>query len=81
MTMNNTTADALATTIVTNLGLTGDTATEALVHWKVVCRALYAAIVTDAVVSTTVAVTSVSGVTAGGASSGPGAGTGTGALS
>ena len=75
MALNNTAADALAQTIVTNLGLTGDQATQAVAHWQQVTRAFFASIVANGQV--TVAVTSVSGVTPGGGVSGPGAGTGT----
>lgn len=71
MSLNNTTADALAVAIVAALGLTGSQATQALVHWKQVTRQFYAALKTDAVV----AVASVSGVTPGGGASGPGSGT------
>ncbi len=70
MALNNTTADALASTIVTNLGLTGDQATEALAKWKIITRAFYASIPANA----TVTVASVSGVTTGGGVSGPGTG-------
>jgi len=77
MSLNNTTADALAGTI--NDGVGGDA--DSLAKWKIICRAIYSALKTDAVVGTTVTVASVSGVTPGGGVSGPGAGTGTGTLS
>jgi hypothetical protein len=72
MALNTASADALASSIVTALGLTGDPATQALVHWKAVTRSFYAALVTDVIVNAGV-VTSVAGVTPGGGVSGPGA--------
>lgn len=50
MSMNNGTADTLAAAMVSALGLTGDAATQALVHWKAVCRTLYSGLKTDAVI-------------------------------
>lgn len=80
MALNNATADVLAQAIVTALGLTGAQATDALVKWKDVVRQIYSALKVDPVVTSTVVVASVTGVTSGGAVSGPGAGTATGAL-
>ena len=48
--------------------------------WAAIGNAIVAHITANAVVSTTVAVVSVSGVTTGVATSGPGAGTGTGSV-
>lgn len=48
--------------------------------WEAIAGAIIAHIQTNAVVSTTVAVTSVSGVTTGAGVSGPGAGTGSGTV-
>lgn len=80
MALSNANADILAQAIVTALGLTGTQATDALAKWKDVTRQLYAALKTDPVVTSTVAVASVSGVTSGAAVSGPGTGTATGTL-
>ena len=49
--------------------------------FRAVGNAIIAEFQTSAVVTTTVAVTNVTGVTAGAATSGPGAGTGTGTIS
>lgn len=51
MALNNGTADALATAIVSALGLTGDQATQATALWKNVTRTLYSSLKTDAVVT------------------------------
>lgn len=50
-------------------------------YWQVICGEHKDEITTNAVVTTAVAVASVSGVTPGGGISGPGAGTGTGGVS
>ncbi len=71
MALNNTTADALATTICSALGI-ADAAS--ITKMKATWRAAYAALKTDIVI--TVTVTSVTGVTVGAAASGPGTGTG-----
>ena len=49
--------------------------------WKVIAKEIIDEFTGNAVVTTAVAVASVSGVVAGGASSGPGAGTGVGGVS
>lgn len=69
MALNTGTADALATAIVTALGLTGTQATQALVHWKAVCETLYTKLKTD--IDITIGATTI--VTSGNAStqSGP----------
>ncbi len=69
--LNNTNADAVAAAICSALGV-ADTAS--MDKYKLVYRTLYAALKTD--IAITVTVTSVTGVTAGGAVSGPGTGTG-----
>jgi len=74
MALNNSTADACAALIVSNLGLTGSQATDALVKWKATMEAIYTSLKTDIQINVTV--TSVSGVTSGGGTSGPGTGTG-----
>jgi hypothetical protein len=71
MPLNNATADAVAASICSALGVT-DTASQA--KYKQVYEILYAALKTD--ISIAVTVTSVSGVTSGPSVSGPGAGTG-----
>lgn len=71
MALNNTTADAVATAICTALSIT-DVATVAT--WKTIMEKIYAGLKTDIAIAVTV--TSVSGVTVGGAVSGPGTGTG-----
>lgn len=71
MALNNTTADALVTTMAAAMGI-ADPAT--IAQMKVQFRALYAALKTDIQINVTV--TSVAGVTTGGGVSGPGTGTG-----
>lgn len=75
MSLNNGSADILAGLITdalaTSTGMTPAQKAQSLTYWKIICRQFYSSIKTDAIV----AVTSVTGVTAGGASSGPGAGT------
>lgn len=46
MSLNNATADALAQTIVTNLGA----ASSALPQWQTICRAFFSSITTNGVV-------------------------------
>jgi len=78
MALNSSTADACATamvnTLASALGLTPAQKSAALTQWKIVVEQLYASLKTDIQINVTV--TSVSGVTSGGASSGPGTGTG-----
>lgn len=71
MPLSNTTADAVATSICSALGV-NDAASKA--KYKQVYEILYAALKTD--ITITVAVASVSGVTTGPGVSGPGTGTG-----
>jgi hypothetical protein len=51
MALNNTTADALAATLVTALGLTGTEATTALPRLKTFCETLYAHLKADIVIT------------------------------
>lgn len=72
MPLNPGSADALGSSIASALeGLSAEDKNDAEVIWQTVCELLYAALIADAVV----VVTSVSGVTPGGGTSGPGAGT------
>jgi hypothetical protein len=68
MSLNSTTADALAVSICTALGVV-DTA--AINKWKTICEQIYLHLKSDAVVN----VASVSGVTTGAGVSGSGTGT------
>jgi len=82
MAMNKT---VLATAIKTalqgkNSGITGDSETEVIAYWEVIADEIIKHIIANAVISTTVAVASVTGVTGGGGTSGPGTGTGTGTV-
>lgn len=71
MALNNTTADALAVQICSALGIVDAASIQKMKdQWRVI----YAALKAD--ITITVTVTSVTGVTAGGAVSGPGTGTG-----
>lgn len=74
-------ASTTASAIVSALGLTGAEATAATAKWTTILSALFTRIAADAVVTASVAVVSVSGVTPGGGVSGPGAGTATGTIS
>ena len=72
MALNNTTADALGAAIASAVAaLTDEQKQDLPTVWKTIMRLVYSSLKSDAVVS----VTSVSGVTSGGSSSGPGAGT------
>lgn len=71
MALNNTTADAAALALCSAMGVS-DTATQN--QYKTWFRSLYASLKNDIQINVTV--TSVTGVTAGGAASGPGTGTG-----
>ncbi len=59
-----------------------DASNEALIveYWEVIADEIIKHIIANAVINTTVIVTSVSGVTAGGGVSGPGTGTGVGTV-
>jgi hypothetical protein len=71
MALNNSTADACATSMASAMGITDGPTIDQM---KVQIRALYASLKND--IAITVTVTSVSGVTPGGGVSGPGTGTG-----
>ncbi len=71
MPLNNTTADALAVSICSALGIEDD---DSIAKMKAQWRVAYAALKDD--IDITVTVTSVSGVTVGAGVSGPGTGTG-----
>lgn len=71
MALNPAAADALATAICSALSI-ADATTQA--KWKTICEQIYAHLLLDIQIAVTV--TSVTGVTSGGAVSGPGVGTG-----
>lgn len=61
MSLNNATADALAIAICSALGTSDATATA---HWKSICRQIYSALKTDAVVTSGIPVATTGSATA-----------------
>lgn len=78
-------ASTMATEIVNNLKalnprITGNVESQLLLHYTAICQGIITRIQADAVVNSSVAVASVTGVVAGAENSGPGTGTATGSI-